>query len=109
MIGITNEYLASVQPRNKSIGEMVMVAYFKLDPVSGRHLKSTGKGGGVVDEVMVQETFVNEVTVAVWSHFPFPTSCDGETLATMIRMDRLCATPQVPLYRRRPIRWRKEI
>lgn len=47
-------------------------------------LNLPGKGGGVVDEAMAQETFVNEVTVAVWSHFPFPTSCDGETLATKI-------------------------
>lgn len=79
MIGITGEYLASVQPRNKSIGEMVMVAYYKFDPVSGRL-----PGGDVAGGLMARETFVDEVTVAVWSHSLFPTSCDGETLATMI-------------------------
>lgn len=69
MIGITNEYLASVQPRNKSIGEMVMVAYYKFDPVSGRLLKSTGEGNGVVGGIMAQETFVDVVNMAAWSHF----------------------------------------
>lgn len=93
MIGITNEYLASVQPRNKSIGEMVMVAYYKFDPVSGRLLKSTGEGNGVVGGIMAQETFVDVVNMAAWSHFLFPTSSDGETLATMIWMVRLCAAP----------------
>lgn len=48
MIGITDEYLTSVQPRNKSIGEMVMVAYYKFDPVSGRL-----PGGDVVGGVCI--------------------------------------------------------